>query len=84
MTPRDVASLASAHGLEITPGDIAFNEVGLDLRVAFVTAADRTRWVLRIPRRPDVVAGAKNEARTLALVREHLTVAVPDWRIRQR
>ncbi|MGH8930636.1 MAG: macrolide 2'-phosphotransferase [Egibacteraceae bacterium] len=81
MTPSDVANLARMHGLEIVSDDIAFNEIGLDFRVAFVSTADGTRWVLRIPRRPDVIDRSRIEGRALALVRGDLPVEVPDWRI---
>ena len=38
-------------------------------------------WVLRVPRRPDVLPRAENEARVLGLVKGRLPVEVPDWRI---
>jgi macrolide phosphotransferase len=36
---------------------------------------------LRIPRRPDVLARAENEARALRLIKGRLPVAVPDWQV---
>jgi len=78
---QSVADLAAANGLAIDPHSLTFNEIGLDFRVGFATATDGTRWVLRLPRRPDVVARARLEARMLELVRAHLPLAVPDWRI---
>ena len=38
-------------------------------------------WVVRTPRRLSVVEAARVEARVLRLVRPHLPVAVPDWRV---
>lgn len=38
-------------------------------------------WVLRKPRRDDVVERAASEGRTLAFLRTILTADVPDWRI---
>lgn len=73
--------LARKHGLEILPDRIVFEEVGLDFQVAFASTADGTQWVLRIPRRSDVIEKSRAESRILALVRQHLPVQVPDWRI---
>lgn len=76
-----VAELARAHGLAVDPGSISFNEIGLDFRIGFATADDGRRWVLRLPRRADVMERAGVEARALELVRARLPVQVPDWRI---
>ncbi|MGH8905434.1 MAG: macrolide 2'-phosphotransferase [Egibacteraceae bacterium] len=76
-----VADLAGRHGLKTVADRIVFNEIGLDYRVAFASTADGTQWVLRIPRRSDVIEGSMTESRILALVRRHLPVQVPDWRI---
>lgn len=76
-----VADLAAANGLMIDPQSLTFNEIGLDFRVGFATAADGVRWVLRLPRRPDVIKRARIEARMLELVRSRLPLSVPDWRI---
>jgi macrolide phosphotransferase len=76
-----VAGLAAARGLAVEPASIRFNEAGLDFRIAFATAADGDRWVLRLPRRADVLARARGEAAALAFLRPRLPVEVPDWRI---
>jgi len=78
---QSVARLAAASGLAVDPRSIRFNEAGLDFRVGFATAEDGGRWVLRLPRRPDVIDKARGESRTLHLMRSRLPVAVPDWRI---
>ena len=39
------------------------------------------QWIVRAPRRPDVVAAARIEGRVLQLVRPALPVAAPDWRV---
>jgi macrolide phosphotransferase len=75
-----IAALARRHGL--TPvGDIELNDLGLDFRAGFATDEGGTAWVLRIPRRPDVLPRAENEARVLGLIKGRLPVEVPDWRI---
>lgn len=77
-----LVALAAEHGLDLDPATIEVEELGLDYRVAFGAAADGTRWVLRVPRRPEVAARIGDEAAVLDLVRPRLSVAVPDWRIR--
>jgi macrolide phosphotransferase len=75
-----VSALALRHGLELS-ANLDINELGLDFRV--VTTADRsgTPWVLRIPRRADVIKKIHRESRTLELLRRQVPFAVPDWRI---
>lgn len=75
-----IASLARRHGLAPASA-IEWNDLGLDFRAAFMTDADGTDWVLRIPRRPDVWPRAENEARVLGLLKGRLPAEVPDWRI---
>lgn len=61
------------------------NEAGLDYRVVMAFDAGRRRWVLRLPRRPDVSEGMAAETRILGLVGPALAidgVAVPDWQVR--
>ncbi|APX32580.1 aminoglycoside phosphotransferase [Brachybacterium sp. P6-10-X1] len=77
----DLLALASAHGLELERSSIRTEEIGLDFRVAFGRGSDGADWVLRIPRRADVLARADVEGRLLALVAPRLDVAVPEWRV---
>src|SRR3954469_15086794 len=81
VTPSDeetVAAIARRHGLALA-GDIELNDLGLDFRAAFASDEGGTAWVLRIPRRLDVLPRAENEARVLGLVKRRLPVEVPDW-----
>ncbi|GAA1490413.1 macrolide 2'-phosphotransferase [Brachybacterium sacelli] len=77
----DLLGLAAAHGLDLERSSLRTEEIGLDFRVAFGREADGTDWVLRIPRREDVLSRADVEGRLLALVAPRLDVAVPDWRV---
>ena len=79
---RDVLALARAHQLDLDPGSLVLNEAGLDYRVATARARDGAAWVLRVPRRPDVASKIDDEAAILGVVKERLSVAVPDWKIR--
>jgi macrolide phosphotransferase len=75
-----IISLARQHNLELTQiTDI--NELGLDFRVATVIDSDGLEWILRIPRRPDVIKKIRHEAKVLSMLQPHLPFAVPDWRI---
>lgn len=75
-----ILELAHRHGIKVT-GDIELNDIGLDFRAVLATDETGTAWVLRIPRRPDVLPRAENEARALRLLKGRLPVAVPDWRV---
>lgn len=76
-----LTSLAASHGLDVDTDSLVINELGLDFRVAIAQATDGERWVLRVPRRTDVMDRADVEGRLLAAVAPHLSIAVPDWRI---
>lgn len=76
----ELRELAARHGLRLQ-GPLAINELGLDYRIVISAVEGGTRWVLRIPRRADVSAKVEKEARALAMLRQHLPFAVPDWRI---
>ncbi|PCC74425.1 macrolide phosphotransferase [Nannocystis exedens] len=82
--PTTVAELlarANRHGHALEAASEELETMGLDFVVAHATDAAGAPWIVRAPRRPDVVAAARVEARVLALVGQRLPVAVPDWRI---
>lgn len=81
----DVLALAAAHGLRLSAEHAVVNEAGLDYRVILVPDWEGRRWVLRVPRRPDVTDGMAAEIRILDLVAPVLAadgIAVPDWQVR--
>lgn len=78
---KDMLSHASKHGLQLDPDQVEINESGMDFLVAFTADHKGTSWVLRKPRRSDVWERAENERRVLMLVRDKLSIDVPDWRI---
>ncbi|MFC7406414.1 macrolide 2'-phosphotransferase [Georgenia alba] len=81
-SPMDALARAAAHGLRLEAGSATLVETGLDFRVVLAAQEDGTPWVLRIPRRADVLPTIEREAAILDLVRPRLRAAVPDWRIR--
>ncbi len=82
--PEEVCAIAESHGLRLDPAGVEFNEAGLDYRVAFAAEkGTNKKWVLRLPRRPDVAANQSREEAILSFVRPRLSVAVPDWQIQE-
>ena len=73
-------SLAEAHGLLLTD-EMNFNEMGIDFKVGFARDRDGQQWLLRIPRRDDLGNQIEKEKRILDLVKKHVSVQVPDWKI---
>ena len=80
MNNEDILNLAAAHGLPLQP-DLRFNEMGIDFKVVFARDLDDRAWVLRIPRRDGLNAQIQHERKILDLVKKHLPVSVPDWKI---
>ncbi|QHZ48751.1 macrolide 2'-phosphotransferase [Bacillus sp. NSP9.1] len=74
-------SLAEKHGLRLKRQHAELNESGMDFQVAFANDEYGVRWVLRRPRREDVIKRAADEGKVLQLLKSHLPVDVPDWRI---
>jgi aminoglycoside phosphotransferase (APT) family kinase protein len=81
VSESQIIELAARHGLTVDADSVSTNDAGLDYRVAFVRATDGDDWVLRIPRRPDVVEKLDEERRILAFIAPRLSVAVPRWEI---
>ena len=50
-----LVALAAAHDLDIEPATLTTTEFGLDFRVVFARTRAGEDWVLRIPRRPEVM-----------------------------
>ncbi len=67
-TLPELLALAHRHGLELVADGATLDTMGLDFLVAHARDAAGTRWIVRTPRRPDVAASARHEARVLSLV----------------
>ena len=78
---EDLLRTAAEAGLSLDPATASLDESGADFLVARGVDREGTSWIVRAPRRPDVRARAAGERRALDLVRGHLPVAVPDWRV---
>ncbi|MGF4040929.1 macrolide 2'-phosphotransferase MphK [Bacillus subtilis] len=77
----EIVGLARSQGLTVHSENAQLNETGMDFQVVFAKDDTGMPWVLRKPRRSDVVERASAEGITLAFLRANLTADVPDWRI---
>ncbi|MBX3219101.1 MAG: macrolide 2'-phosphotransferase [Labilithrix sp.] len=83
-SPRTISQLLEAtrrHGLELATSQSDFDRTGLDFLVVHATDEHGARWIVRTPRRPELLEAVRIEARVLALVASRLPVAVPMWRL---
>jgi macrolide phosphotransferase len=80
-TPAALIALAQQYGLALQPDTFTNNETGLDFQVIHALATDQQPWILRLPRRPDVLPRAENEHRVLQWLQGKLPVAIPDWQV---
>ena len=78
---QEVLELAHKHDLTIQEDSLQFNESGLDFQVVLATDSNGERWILRLPRRPDVLTSVDKEKRTLELITPLLSVEVPRWTV---
>ncbi|SFH07820.1 macrolide 2'-phosphotransferase [Pontibacter chinhatensis] len=79
--PAAFTSIAQAQGLHLLPETFRYNETGLDFQVIHAQDVKQKNWILRLPRRPDVLPRAQNEHRVLQWLQGKLPVSVPDWQI---
>lgn len=80
-TKEEVIKLAKKHGMYIIEDTLVFNESGLDFQVVFATDVEGNDWVLRFPRREDVIPRTKPEKKALDLVNNYITFEAPNWSI---
>ncbi|RED54403.1 macrolide 2'-phosphotransferase [Cohnella lupini] len=78
---KNILDLAARSGLNVVAESAEVNESGLDFLAVFAKTEDGESWVIRQPRRSDVVESAAYERKVLKVVQPYLPVAVPDWRI---
>jgi aminoglycoside phosphotransferase (APT) family kinase protein len=81
-TPTElIERFRKAGGPSVTTTQPDFDQSGLDFLVVHASDDHGQRWIVRAPRRDDVVVATIGEARVLALVARHLPVAVPRWQV---
>lgn len=78
---QSVLEQAASAGLRLVATETRIDDSGADFLVARGPDEAGAHWIVRVPRRPDVMARAAVESQALQLLRQRLPVAVPDWRI---
>jgi len=81
LTNEQVIDIAKKHGLKILPESLNPNESGLDFQVVFAKDLKGENWVLRFPRREDVLPNAKKEKQILDLIEPRMSVQAPVWEV---
>lgn len=81
-TPAALVERFRAAGGPVVKHHGDFDTTGLDFLVVHVRDVDDVQWIVRAPRRLDVLEATSGEAAALALVAPCLPVAVPHWRVR--
>lgn len=75
-----VMEIAKKNNLLVKEDTMQFNESGLDYQVVFAQDENGTDWVLRFPRREDVMTRTKVEKQTLDLVNRYArNFQAPNW-----
>lgn len=77
----EMIAIARDNGLEIDPSSIKLNETGMDFIVGMAKDEKGIDWILRKPRRKDVLERANEEYKVLQFVQSYLPVTVPEWKI---
>jgi macrolide phosphotransferase len=81
MNKKQTVETARKYGLDVKEESIVFNESGLDFLVAYAKDDKGDEWVLRFPRRDDVMARTIVEKKALDLVRKYVSFQVPVWSV---
>ncbi|MFE7062830.1 macrolide 2'-phosphotransferase [Sutcliffiella sp. NPDC057660] len=79
LTNNQIIDIAKQNGIDIKRDSLVFNESGLDFLVVFATDINEEKWVLRFPRRKDVMDSTQKEKQTLDVVGDNLCVQAPKW-----
>ncbi len=80
-TTDELLELARRHGLRLRRETAGLDESGMDFRALHAVDEAGVAWIVRTPRRADVVEAAQVEGRILNLVRTRLSVGVPEWQV---
>ncbi|MBP2242725.1 macrolide phosphotransferase [Cytobacillus eiseniae] len=81
LSNEQVIEKAKQHGLMLKEDSLKRNESGLDFQVVIAADIYEENWVLRIPRRADVILTAKKEKQILDFVGQRLYIESPKWTI---
>ncbi|WP_326909772.1 Mph(B) family macrolide 2'-phosphotransferase [Sedimentibacter sp. MB31-C6] len=77
---KQVIEIIKKKNLFLKEGTMQFNESGLDFQTVFAQDENGTDWVLRLPRREDVMPRTKVEKQALDLVNQYAkSFQAPNW-----
>ncbi|QGU95405.1 Mph(B) family macrolide 2'-phosphotransferase [Clostridium bovifaecis] len=77
---KQVMEIAKKHNLILNEETMQFNESGLDFQVVFAHDGSGINWVLRLPRREDVMPRTKVEKQALDLINKYAqSFQAPNW-----
>lgn len=77
---KQVIEIAKKHNLILKEETMQFNESGLDFQVVFALDESGVDWVLRLPRREDVMPRTRVEKQALDLVNQYIKYfQAPNW-----
>ncbi|MFC5734710.1 Mph(B) family macrolide 2'-phosphotransferase [Cytobacillus gottheilii] len=77
---KQVIEVTKKHHLLLKEETMKVNESGLDFQVVFAQDENGTEWVLRLPRREDVMPRTKAEKKALDLVNQYAdSFQSPNW-----
>jgi len=77
---KKVIEIAKAHNIYLNEETFQYNESGLDFQVVFAKDESGMDWVIRLPRRDDVMPRTKVEKHALDLVNQHVkSFQAPNW-----
>ncbi len=81
-TKEQVMAIMEKYNIKLNNDTLVFNESGLDFQIVFVTDHLGHEWVLRFPRRPDVIPRTKIEKNILGIVNQCISIfQSPNWLI---
>ncbi|SDC82063.1 macrolide phosphotransferase [Terribacillus halophilus] len=81
MNKLQAAEIAKGYGLNVKEDSIIFNESGLDFKVAYAEDIKGNEWVLRFPRRDDVMKRTIVEKKTLDIINKYVDFQFPFWSV---
>ncbi|MFS0560740.1 macrolide 2'-phosphotransferase [Terribacillus sp. 179-K 1B1 HS] len=81
MNKLQAVEIAKGYGLNVKEDSIIFNESGLDFKVAYAEDIKGNEWVLRFPRRDDVMKRTIVEKKTLDIINKYVDFQFPFWSV---
>lgn len=75
-----ILNLTNKHGIPIKK-ILSINELGLDFQTAIAEGDEGRRWILRIPRRQDILHQIQKEQSCLQFLKSKISFDIPDWKV---